>query len=209
MTSFPPSSLHGRTALVLGDRSPIIDAVARALTDAGAQVVVAGNTDQKGDGVIDYRAHDIFDSQAWDRLFAAVADIDLVVAGPSPTTRGGLADLSEAQFKAAEANRIVGPWMILKHSIPKLATRPHAAIAMIASDVGATPRADSIADCATFASFKAMFKSAAIECGSIRINAVIADETAIPPDDIAAAVIQIVLPESDFMTGSELVLSAT
>lgn len=82
--------LHGRTALVTGSTQGIGFAIARALHDAGADVVVHGATSEektrdaaKRIGTDSYVVKDLADRDAADTIYAATGDLDIIVLNAS------------------------------------------------------------------------------------------------------------------------------
>ncbi|MCB2107286.1 MAG: SDR family oxidoreductase [Rhodobacteraceae bacterium] len=179
-----PAPFHNLSAVVFGGGRTAAAATAQALTDAGANVVVC-----EPDAV---------------RPPDHVKDLNFVVIGTGPHVGRGLGDLTAGEFRDAAAAQIVRPWLILKHTLPLLRTRP-AAVVMILPRAGRRPARDNIFDCAAFGALQSMFKSLALECGRdhphVRVNAVMVGDTE-APETVTDSILHLLSPEADFMTGA-------
>jgi len=183
--------LEGRTALVTGSTGGLGVAIARALADAGAFVVVSGRNKERGDDVVagitsagGRAAFVVADlgggaSAATDlaeqAAIAAGGEIDVLVNNaamllmPTPT-----AEVSEQALRDAFAVNVFAPFLLTGVIAPAMAKRGRGAIVNIGSITGLHGSSGSAIYSANKAAIHSLTTSWADECGpsGVRVNAV-------------------------------------
>lgn len=145
--------LDGRTALVTGGSSGIGRAIATALADAGAHVIVAARTafaiDETVDGV--RRAGgsasgvvaDLSTRAGAHALADAVGDVDVLVHSAGINLRPPMSDLDEATWDATMAVNLDAPFVVGQRLAPGMAARGYGRIIGISSQQAHRPFAAS------------------------------------------------------------------
>lgn len=183
--------LQGRTALVTGSTGGLGVAIARALAEAGAFVVVSGRNKERGDEVVagirsagraaTFVAADLDGGQAAARTLAAQATaaangrLDILVNNaallqlPTPT-----ADISEQVLRDAFSVNVFAPLLLTGAIAPAMAERGNGAIVNIGSITGLRGSAGSAVYSANKAVIHSFTQSWADEYGpsGVRVNAV-------------------------------------
>jgi NAD(P)-dependent dehydrogenase (short-subunit alcohol dehydrogenase family) len=183
--------LQGRTALVTGSTGGLGVAIARALAEAGAFVVVSGRNKERGDEVVarirsaggaaTFVAADLGGGQAAARTLAEQAtaaangQLDILVNNaallqlPTPT-----ADISEQVLRDAFSVNVFAPLLLTGAIAPAMAERGNGAIVNIGSITGLRGSAGSAVYSANKAVIHSFTKSWADEYGpsGVRVNAV-------------------------------------
>jgi NAD(P)-dependent dehydrogenase (short-subunit alcohol dehydrogenase family) len=181
----------GRTALVTGSTGGLGVAIASALADVGAFVVVSGRDKQRGDAVVagirsaggraEFVAADIGAGEAEVRRLAeqatAAADgrIDILVNNaamllmPTPT-----ADISEQLLRDAFAVNVFAPFLLTGALAPAMVQRGEGAIVNIGSITGLRGGDGSAIYSSNKAAIHSFTQSWAAEYGpsGVRVNAV-------------------------------------
>jgi NAD(P)-dependent dehydrogenase (short-subunit alcohol dehydrogenase family) len=182
MTTFPSFDLDGRVALVTGASSGIGTAIARAMSEAGARVVLTGRDEDRlraaaaGIGEHHLVVADLADEEAPARLVAetvgAFGALNVLVhsAGvfwPKPFAEAPLADF-DAQFRV----NVRAPYALTQAALPHL--KPDGAVVFVSSIAGHVGFPSSTAYCGTKGAIELMTKSLAMELAplGIRVNAV-------------------------------------
>jgi NAD(P)-dependent dehydrogenase (short-subunit alcohol dehydrogenase family) len=183
--------LAGRTALVTGSTGGLGVAIARALADAGAFVVVSGRNKERGDDVVEgiravgggatFVVTDLSGGHEAARAFVeqatAAADgrIDILVNNaatllmPTPT-----AEVSEQTLRDAFAVNVFAPFILTGLIAPAMVTRGQGAIVNIGSITGLRGANGSAIYSANKAAIHSFTQSWADEYGpsGVRVNAV-------------------------------------
>ncbi len=183
--------LQGRTALVTGSTGGLGVAIALALAEAGAFVVVSGRNKERGDEVVagigsaggaaTFVAADLDGGQAATRALAEQATaaangrLDILVNNaalllvPTPT-----ADISEQVLRDAFSVNVFAPLLLTGAIAPAMAERGNGAIVNIGSITGLRGSAGSAVYSANKAVIHSFTKSWADEYGpsGVRVNAV-------------------------------------
>ncbi len=183
--------LAGRTALITGSTGGLGVAIASALADEGAFVVVSGRDKQRGDAVVagirsaggraEFVAADIGAGEPEVRRLAEQATaaaggrIDILINNaamllmPTPT-----ADISEQLLREAFAVNVFAPFLLTGLLAPGMAERGHSAIVNIGSITGLRGSDGSAIYEANKAAIHSLTRSWAAEYGpfGVRVNAV-------------------------------------
>jgi NAD(P)-dependent dehydrogenase (short-subunit alcohol dehydrogenase family) len=183
--------LAGRTALVTGSTGGLGVAIASALADEGAFVVVSGRDKQRGDAVVadirsargraEFVAADIGAGEAEVRRLAEQATsavggrIDILVNNaamllmPTPT-----ADISEQLLRDAFAVNVFAPFLLTAALAPAMVQRGEGAIVNIGSITGLRGGDGSAIYSSNKAAIHSFTQSWAAEYGpfGVRVNAV-------------------------------------
>lgn len=183
--------LSGRTALVTGSTGGLGAAIAKALADEGANVVVSGRNQDRGDsvvaqirhggGVASFVAADLsagaeeIGSVADRALRAAGGNLDILVNNaatllmPTPT-----ADVSASALRDAFEVNVFAPFLLTGLLAPRMAGSGRGAVVNIGSITGLRGAAGSAIYCANKAAIHSFTASWADEYGplGVRVNAV-------------------------------------
>jgi NAD(P)-dependent dehydrogenase (short-subunit alcohol dehydrogenase family) len=182
MTSFPDFELGGRVAVVTGASSGIGAAIAEALSQAGARVVLTGRDETRlrrvADGLGEH--HVVPADLAEDDAVATIVAETLGVFGalnvlvhsagifwPKPFAEAPLSDFDE-QFRI----NVRVPYALTQAALPHL--RPDGSVIFISSIAGRVGFPSSTAYCGTKGAVELMTKSLAMELAPIgvRVNAI-------------------------------------
>src|SRR6478735_6315248 len=183
--------LAGRTALVTGSTGGLGVAIASALAEAGAFVIVSGRDKARGDAVVadirssggtaEFVVADLGAGETEVRRLAEQATaaaggrIDILVNNaalllmPKPT-----ADIDEHELREAFAVNVFAPFLLTGLIAPGMAERGHGAIVNIGSNTGLRGSAGSAVYSGNKAILHSFTKSWADEYGpsDVRVNAV-------------------------------------
>ncbi|MGY2898563.1 NAD(P)-dependent dehydrogenase (short-subunit alcohol dehydrogenase family) [Curtobacterium sp. PvP017] len=163
--------LDGRTALVTGGSSGIGQAIAVALADAGAHVLVAARTRSTIDATVDaIRAAggsadgivaDLSTRAGAHALADAAGDVDVLVNSAGINLRPPMADLDEATWDATMAVNLDAPFVLGQRLAPGMAARGYGRIVSISSQQAHRPFAASGAYGVSKAGLEALARSQA------------------------------------------------
>ncbi|WP_180899519.1 SDR family NAD(P)-dependent oxidoreductase [Martelella soudanensis] len=134
-------SLAGKRALVTGGGSGVGAVIARALADAGAEVVICGRRREPLETVAESRAAisamtcDITDEAQVVALFAAAGPLDIVIANAGASESAPFAATTLESFNAMIAVNLTGTFLTLREGAKAMAGRNGRLIA-IASTAG-------------------------------------------------------------------------
>ncbi|WKG02158.1 SDR family NAD(P)-dependent oxidoreductase [Mycolicibacterium sp. HK-90] len=183
--------LHGRTALVTGSTGGLGVAIAKALADEGALVVVSGRNKERGDTVVaeiraaggraEFVGADLgaggaeVHRLAQQAVEAAGGQIDILVnnAGvwgmPEPT-----GEVSEQALLESYQTNVIAPFLLTGALAPAMAERGHGAVVNVGSITGLIGGDRSALYSSTKAAAHSLTKSWAVEYGphGVRVNAV-------------------------------------
>lgn len=183
--------LHGRTALVTGSTAGLGAAIAQALADAGALVVVSGRSSDRGEAVVHrirsgggeavFVDADLAGGEPAVRALAqrataaAGGQIDVLVNNaamllmPMPT-----ADVTGLALREAFDTNVIAPFLLTGLLATAMSERGHGAVVNIGSINGLRGWAGSATYSATKATLHSLTQSWAAEFGpsGVRINAV-------------------------------------
>lgn len=168
------SALAGKVALVTGGRSGIGAATARALSDAGAEVITA----QRGpDATFDCVKADILDPTAPERLIETVITragrLDILINNAGLMREGTVLETSPQDWADTLQINLTAPFLLTKHAMPHLIAA-QGAIVNIGSieGLGSNPRHPAY--CASKGGLHALTRAVAVDHGpdGVRCNAV-------------------------------------
>jgi NAD(P)-dependent dehydrogenase (short-subunit alcohol dehydrogenase family) len=179
-----PRDLSGRTALVTGATSGIGRAVAKALAEDGAEVLVHGRDAERGSQVVEEiradggRARsisaDINQPVDLRRLADEAGDVDVLVNNAGMAWFGPTNELDLDTFDRLFAANVRAPYFLVAAIAPKMAARGAGSIVNVGSMAGEVGMVGGAAYGATKASLDAMTRSWAAEFSpsGVRINTV-------------------------------------
>ncbi|ROS77633.1 gluconate 5-dehydrogenase [Curtobacterium sp. PhB130] len=163
--------LDGRTALVTGGSSGIGRAIAGALADAGARVVIAARTADTITAAVDeIRADggsaegvvaDLATRAGAHALADAVGDVDVLVNSAGINLRPPMPDLDEATWDATMAVNLDAPFVLGQRLAPGMARRGYGRLIAISSQQAHRPFAASGAYGVSKAGLEALVRSQA------------------------------------------------
>lgn len=145
--------LDGRTALVTGGSSGIGRAIATALADAGAHVLVAARTAATIDATVagirqagrsaDGIVADLSSRAGAHALADSVGDVDVLVNSAGINLRPPMPELDEATWDATMAVNLDAPFVLGQRLAPGMAARGYGRIVSISSQQAHRPFAAS------------------------------------------------------------------
>jgi NAD(P)-dependent dehydrogenase (short-subunit alcohol dehydrogenase family) len=163
--------LDGRTALVTGGSSGIGRAIATALADAGAHVLVAARTSATIDATVagirqagrsaDGIVADLSSRAGAHALADAAGDVDVLVNSAGINLRPPMPELDEATWDATMAVNLDAPFVLGQRLAPGMATRGFGRIVSISSQQAHRPFAASGAYGVSKAGLEALARSQA------------------------------------------------
>jgi len=182
MTRFPDFSLEGKVAVVTGASSGIGTAIAQALSDAGARVVLTGRDEERlrlsADSCGEWHVvvADLEDDDAPAKIVAETIDafgaLNVLVhsAGifwPRPFADAPLEDFDQ-QFRV----NVRAPYALTQAALPHL--QPDGSVVFVSSIAGHVGFPSSTAYCGTKGAIELITKSLAMELAplGIRVNAI-------------------------------------
>jgi uncharacterized oxidoreductase len=158
--------LNGKTALVTGGTDGIGIWIARLLAKGGAKVIVCGRREDlleaaRGEG-FEAIAADLSSVAGVDALVAALAgrDLDILINNAGSGSTYDLADAIDLE----STDRTIflnlnAPIRLAAALVPRLRTRPEAALVNVTSGLAIAPRAGSPVYCATKAALRSFTKA--------------------------------------------------
>jgi NAD(P)-dependent dehydrogenase (short-subunit alcohol dehydrogenase family) len=193
MNRFPGFTLDGKVAVVTGASSGIGAAIARAMSDAGARVVVTGRDEERlracADSIGEHHivVADLGDDDAPRRIVAetigAFGALNVLVhsAGiffPKPFAEAPLEEF-DLQFRI----NVRAPYALTQAALPHL--RPGGAAVFVSSIAGHVGFPSSTAYCGTKGAIELMTKSLALELAplGVRVNAIAPGNVHTPMND--------------------------
>jgi NAD(P)-dependent dehydrogenase (short-subunit alcohol dehydrogenase family) len=163
--------LDGRTALVTGGSSGIGRAIATALSDAGAHVLVAARTSatidatvagiRQAGGSADGIVADLSSRAGAHALADVAGDVDVLVNSAGINLRPPMPELDEATWDATMAVNLDAPFVLGQRLAPGMATRGFGRIVSISSQQAHRPFAASGAYGVSKAGLEALARSQA------------------------------------------------
>ncbi|WP_194898640.1 SDR family NAD(P)-dependent oxidoreductase [Catenulispora pinisilvae] len=186
MTAF---SLDGHVALVTGATSGIGAAIAAALAEQGAHVLVAGRDGKRGESVVtgirekggkaDFISADLSDAAAARRLARQAVEagggrVDILVNNAGAYPFGPTAEMTEEQFDKLYALNVKAKFFLVAELAPAMAARGKGAIVNISTQVAAYGVAGMALYGSSLAAVNLLTKAWAAEYGpsGVRVNAV-------------------------------------
>lgn len=183
-----PFSLAGRTALVTGGAQGLGLAIAAALADAGAHVLIcARNAQRVADAVSQLQARgasaeplvlDITDEAATARAFDDIAArhgrLDILVNNAGARNRSGMAQLDAGDLRAMLETNLVAPYALCRHAAALMQRGQYGRIVNVSSIAGQVARANDVLYPATKGGLDALTRAMAADLGrhGITVNAI-------------------------------------
>ncbi|AZG16107.1 SDR family oxidoreductase [Cupriavidus pauculus] len=183
-----PFSLARRVALVTGGAQGLGLAMAEALADAGAHVIVCARSPARLDHAIDHLlargasaealALDITDeaavAQAFADLDARHGRLDILVNNAGARQRSGMADLDAQDLRAMLETNLVAPYALCRHAARRMQQGGYGRIVNVTSIAGQVARANDVLYPATKGGLDALTRAMAADLGrhGITVNAV-------------------------------------
>ncbi|HSW14983.1 MAG TPA: glucose 1-dehydrogenase [Solimonas sp.] len=196
-------SLEGKAALVTGGARGIGAAVAEALAQAGAAVLVTDVLEgaaretveriRKAGGRAEFQRHDVVDETQWEQAIAAAVKafgkLDVLVNNAGIETAALLSQCTLDDFQRVMNVNVNGVFLGLKHAVRVM--KPGSSIVNLSSVAGLIGTTGHIAYHTSKGAVRLMSKAAAVECAQlgsgIRVNSV---HPAIVQTDMGTAFIQ-------------------
>jgi NAD(P)-dependent dehydrogenase (short-subunit alcohol dehydrogenase family) len=171
------ATLQNRKVLVIGRGSGIARAIALAVRDAGAKVVVAGRDAEalaaaykdQGPG-IGAETVDLTDEESVRALAERLGTVDHVVTTASARARGTAADLDHDTMLKAFDTKVLGPILLAKHFAPRMPK--DGSFVLFSGGAALKPSIGMLAVGATNGAVNVVARSLAVELAPIRVNAV-------------------------------------
>lgn len=168
-----PTSLRGRTVLVIGRGSGIARAIVQAAHAAGADMVVAGRDPDAlrlaYDGMRAERV-DVTDDASIASLADRLGPIDHVVTTASARARGTLADLDRDAIRRSLDTKVIGPLMLAKHFASSIVE--DGSFTLFSGVAAFKPAAGFLGVAVTNGAADFLARSLALELAPVRVNAI-------------------------------------
>jgi NAD(P)-dependent dehydrogenase (short-subunit alcohol dehydrogenase family) len=134
--------LSGRTALVTGSTAGIGFGTARALLDAGADVVVNGRTQERVDEALSKLGHgrargvaaDVATAEGCAALVEAEPDVDVLVNNAGTMTAAPVFETSDEDWESLFALNVMSGVRLSRHHIPRMVERGWGRVIFISSE---------------------------------------------------------------------------
>jgi NAD(P)-dependent dehydrogenase (short-subunit alcohol dehydrogenase family) len=182
MSRFPSSRLDGKVAIVTGASSGIGFAIAEAMAEAGAKVVVAGRDDERlrlaaaaaGDARV--VSADLAEDDAPARIVSEALDafgrIDSLVHSAGIFWPKPLGDAPLEDFDMQWRVNVRAPYALTQAALPHLG--PDSSVIFVSSIAGQVAFPNSAAYCATKGAVEQLTKALAVELSpqGIRVNSI-------------------------------------
>jgi NAD(P)-dependent dehydrogenase (short-subunit alcohol dehydrogenase family) len=184
--------LKDKRALITGGTSGMGSAVALAMAEKGASVVITGRDETRGEGTVEqiraggheaqFLAADFSEMSEVGRVADAAGEIDVLVNMAGFAALGSTADTDEAAFDGLFQINVKAPFFLVAALAPKIAARGGGAIINISTMVARYGQLGMAAYGASRASIELLTKAWAAEYGpqNIRVNAVAPGPTLTP-----------------------------
>lgn len=190
MTSLPehrhPFSLHGRVALVTGSGRGLGFEMAKALSAAGALVVLNGRSAESlkaaaqaleaanGEARVDIAPFDVSDSAAGATAIAGIVSrhgaLDILVNNVGARDRRALADFTAEQAAALISTDLVGPMMLTREAATHMAARGYGRLITVTSIAGQVANRNDPVYTAAKAGLTGLMRALAVDYARVGIT---------------------------------------
>jgi 3-hydroxybutyrate dehydrogenase len=171
-----PMTLADKRAVVTGGTRGIGAAIARALREAGAEVIVTGRTPPAEERESNFIAFDVRDEAQVNRAFAAIekGGVDILVNNAGAAASAPFERHAGDTFKAMFDVHLMGAVYCIQAALPGMRTRPYGRIVNVASTAGLKGYPYVSAYCAAKHALVGLTRSLALELArtAITVNAV-------------------------------------
>jgi NAD(P)-dependent dehydrogenase (short-subunit alcohol dehydrogenase family) len=174
-----PFRLDGRRALVTGGASGIGEATCRALTAAGAAVIIVDLDRARAESLAatlpgaTVKIFDIADEAAVTAALSDVTALDILVNSAGIGLVGSIEETAAADFDRLMRVNIGGTFLMTRALMPQLLASPAGSIVNLGSVAGLVGIKLRFAYCATKGAVVAMTRQLAVEyAGRLRINCI-------------------------------------
>jgi NAD(P)-dependent dehydrogenase (short-subunit alcohol dehydrogenase family) len=185
-------TVKDKKVLVTGGTSGIGEAIARAYAAAGADVVITGRDDRRGDQIVNsltsegarvrFVRADLERSQDVQQLAEAVGDVDVLVNNAGVFPFGATHEVDNSAFDSAYAVNVKAPFFLAGSFAPRMAANGGGAIVNVSTMVASFGVAGMALYGSTKAALELLTKAWAAEYGpqGVRVNAVAPGPTRTP-----------------------------
>jgi NAD(P)-dependent dehydrogenase (short-subunit alcohol dehydrogenase family) len=180
-------SVQGKKVLVTGGTSGIGEATARAYASAGAEVVITGRDQERGDRLADelgarFIRADLARLEDVERLAAEVDGVDVLVNNAGAFPFGATEDVEGELFDTTYALNVKAPFFLTGALAPRMAANGGGAVVNVTTMVANFGMAGMALYGSTKAALTLLTKAWAAEYGpqGVRVNAVAAGPTRTP-----------------------------
>lgn len=175
-----PFRLDGRRALVTGGASGIGEQTVRALTQAGAQVLIADLNKPAADalaaevgGGAAGVALDVSDPASVAATFSKIDALDYLVNNAGVGSVGTIEECAHEEWSRVMRVNIDGPFLVTQAALPLLLASAHGAVVNIGSVAGLVGVKRRFAYCASKGAVVAMTRQLAADySGRLRVNCI-------------------------------------
>jgi NAD(P)-dependent dehydrogenase (short-subunit alcohol dehydrogenase family) len=178
------NDLNGRTALVTGSTGGIGAAAATLLADRGADVVVTGRDEARGEAVVKaivgnggtarFVAADLTDLASVRALAAAAGPVDILVNNAGVFPGAALVDQDVESFESAFDINVRALYFLTAAVVPGMITRGRGSVVNVSTMAATVGMAGLSAYGATKAAVESLTRTWAVELGAagVRVNTV-------------------------------------
>jgi 3alpha(or 20beta)-hydroxysteroid dehydrogenase len=177
--------LAGKVAIITGAARGMGAATARLFASEGARVVIADVLDAEGDSLAReigptslFQHHDVADEESWQRVvreaIAHFGGVDVLVNNAGILLMKGLLDIQKEEFERVLTVNLVGTFLGIKTTAPRMIERGGGAIVNISSVDGMKGSNSTGAYSASKWGVRGLTKVAAMELGhrGVRVNSI-------------------------------------
>lgn len=185
-------TVHGKTVLVTGGTAGIGEAIARAYSAAGAEVVITGRDEQRGRQIVDlleqaggkarFVRADLEHFEDVQRLVQEVGEVDVLVNNAGAFPFGPTHAVDGELFDATFALNVKAPFFLTAAIAPRMAANGGGAIVNISTMVASFGLPGMAVYGSTKAALELLTKTWAAEYGpeGVRVNAIAPGPTRTP-----------------------------
>ena len=177
--------LAGKVAIITGAARGMGAATARLFASEGARVVIADVLDAEGDSLAReigqaslFQHHDVAEEDSWQRVvreaIAHFGGVDVLVNNAGILLMKGLLDIQKQEFESVLAVNLIGTFLGIKTTAPRMIERGGGAIVNISSVDGMKGSNSTGAYSASKWGVRGLTKVAAMELGhrGVRVNSI-------------------------------------